>query len=376
MSESKRILCVDDEPMNLDILEYTLKPEYHTLMASSGEEAIEMAARLQPDLILLDIMMPGLDGYETCRQLRDIPILRHTKIVLVSARAQIEDRLRGYEVGADDYLTKPFDDEELLAKIRVYMRLKSAEEQEQLRGDILSLLSHETRTPLNSIIPAARLLVEDEELTEEDKKKFAGWILDGAERLNALLDKSMRLCEYRSNYTYKNPTSVDLLEVIRRLVRRNEHIRFEPDESQSSIPLSGSESELEWALEAVLDNALRFDPDGEATIQLSPSEDSVVVQVLDKGPGIEPTLLPHIFQGFVPRNVIHHEAGHYLSLALCSEILRAHGGGIEIGSNEGGGTVVSLWVPLRQAPKSAPGEPRSARGDDPPPQSSRPRPLT
>jgi len=123
-----RILVVDDNETNRLILTEILADGFELYVASSGEECLGIAVEVEPDLVLLDIMMPGIDGYETCRRLRQIPELRYTKVIMVSAKAMLSERLRGYEAGADDYVTKPFDDAEMLSKIRVFLRLKSTEE--------------------------------------------------------------------------------------------------------------------------------------------------------------------------------------------------------------------------------------------------------
>jgi CheY-like chemotaxis protein len=147
MQRQDRILIVDNNPVNVAILEEMLGEGCHLATAASGEEALALTSDFRPDLILLDIMMPGIDGYETCRRIRATPALRHTKIIMVSAKALVAERLQEYEAGADDYVTKPFEEEELLAKVRVYLRLKSIEEVDQLKYDILH---HSARSGTNA----------------------------------------------------------------------------------------------------------------------------------------------------------------------------------------------------------------------------------
>jgi len=125
---SYKILIVDDEPINISLLEDILKEENYTVQsASSGEDALKILPEYEPDLILLDILMSGMNGYEVCKNIRANEQFRLIKIIMVSAMAMLKERLKGYEVGADDYITKPFKKEELLAKIRVVMRLKETE---------------------------------------------------------------------------------------------------------------------------------------------------------------------------------------------------------------------------------------------------------
>ena len=144
---NRKILIVDDVPMNLEILEELLEDEFHLKSASSGEEALKVAPEYRPDLVLLDIMMPGIDGLDTCRRMRENSILKQTKIIMVSAKALVSERLEGYEVGADDYITKPFNKHEFMAKIKVYLRLVRVEENDRLKNELLDMLCNETGNP-------------------------------------------------------------------------------------------------------------------------------------------------------------------------------------------------------------------------------------
>jgi CheY-like chemotaxis protein len=115
---NQRVLVVDDNEINLAIVEEMLDGEYDVRTARSGEEALRLALQFEPRVILLDVMMPDLDGYETCQLLRSHPDLRGVRIIMVSAKAMPSERQAGYAAGADDYITKPFDDAELLSKLR------------------------------------------------------------------------------------------------------------------------------------------------------------------------------------------------------------------------------------------------------------------
>ncbi len=120
----RRILIVDDHPTNVAVLQELLEDEYELETASSGEECLEKVREFGPDVILLDLMMPGIDGYETCRRIKSAPYGELSQVVLVSAKATAESRVEGYKAGADDYIIKPFDHDELLAKVRVQFRMR------------------------------------------------------------------------------------------------------------------------------------------------------------------------------------------------------------------------------------------------------------
>jgi CheY-like chemotaxis protein len=118
MKLPRNILVVDDNPNNRDVYHEILEPDYCVLDASDGWEALDIAAELEPRIVLLDVMLPIMDGYQVCRQMRQIPSMRSARIIMVSAKAMPSECTAGLEAGADDYLTKPFEDSELLAMIR------------------------------------------------------------------------------------------------------------------------------------------------------------------------------------------------------------------------------------------------------------------
>ena len=120
-AQKKKILAVDDNPDNTTIVEELFHEDYDLRTAATGEQALEIALDFQPDLILLDIMLPDMDGLEVCRRLREYPSLSHTKIIMVTAKRGLEDKVIGYEVGANDYITKPFEEENILESVAFFL---------------------------------------------------------------------------------------------------------------------------------------------------------------------------------------------------------------------------------------------------------------
>ncbi|OHB74702.1 MAG: hypothetical protein A2Z25_19045 [Planctomycetes bacterium RBG_16_55_9] len=121
MQEKKRILAVDDNPDNNAIIEELFGDHYDLRTATTGEEALQIAHNFRPDIVLLDIMMPGMDGYEVCRRLREHPSLSETKILMVTAKGALEDRMKGYEAGANDFITKPFEEDDILESVEFFL---------------------------------------------------------------------------------------------------------------------------------------------------------------------------------------------------------------------------------------------------------------
>jgi putative two-component system response regulator len=123
VQKKKKILSVDDDPNNNEIIQEILGDDYELRIATTGEEALEIAEDFKPDLILLDVMMPGIDGYETCRRIRENAELRNTEIIMVSAKDSVEDKVRGYGANTFEYITKPFSEQVLKRNVKVSLFL-------------------------------------------------------------------------------------------------------------------------------------------------------------------------------------------------------------------------------------------------------------
>ena len=351
MSRKHRILAVDDNPTNLVILEELLGDDYDIRTATTGEEALLCAPAFRPDLILLDIMMPGMDGYETCRRLRVEPDLRHTKIVMVSAKAMASERLKGYEAGADDYITKPFDVTEMLAKVQVYVRLKTVEEVDALKTSVLSLLSHETNTPLHGIIFSAGMLKE-EDVSCEERFECAEIILASAMRLQSFFEKVSKLSALKAQTVQMDIREGDISAVARDAVcemaalAEERNIRIEEQLTETAVAPFDS-AQIKEVIKTILDNALRFSPDnGCVQLQTTRAGDTISLSVTDQGPGIAPDIISAIFEGFHSTHIRHHSGGHSLSLAIARHILHAHQGTISVSSTPGSNTTFTVQLPV------------------------------
>ena len=191
MQEKRKILAVDDNPTNLAVFEELLGSQYDLLTVSTGQDALKLAEEFRPDLILLDIMMSGIDGYEVCRRIRMNSSLRYTRIIIVSAKAMVSERLEGYQAGADDYLTKPYDAEELLAKVHAHLRLKPIKAIQQTEQNLLNTLYGKTNALLNSLIELAETLKSDENIAIDKRKRLAEKLYSSVKELQSLFEEAV-----------------------------------------------------------------------------------------------------------------------------------------------------------------------------------------
>ncbi len=351
MSNENKILIVDDEPVIRIMMEQLLLGDGYVLKSvSSGDEALEVLPSFDPDIILLDIQMPGLDGYDVCTKIRADEQYHFTKIIMVSGCAQVEERLKGYSVGADDYLAKPFDDQELLAKVKVYTRLKRREEIDQVKGDLLTLLTHETRTPINGILGCADILLNDKSLNDE-QLEFVRMISMASTQLHGFLENCLLLSKLKAGVELvKSNESVNvILSAVCDLIEKQyeDKCHFEVD-IEPRLILFADWQLLKSAFQFVLDNSAKYSPDGEV-VKVVATCDEKWCQIIidDKGVGVDAQRRQNIFDEFSIQDVTHHQKGQGISLAITSRICNCHGGKIEALDNPiGKGARFILTIPV------------------------------
>lgn len=353
MQQPGKILAVDDNPVNMTILR-SVFADYDLQTAESGSSALEAAARFRPDLVLLDIMMPDMDGYETCRRIRSDGTLQHTKIILVSTKGSLEERLAGYQAGADDYLTKPFAVDELSAKVRVYLKLKSVEEIEAIKDRMIEVLQHSSRAPLNNIISYAEMLADEGFSDDAVRGAALKIILRHARRLHRLLDKGGLLAGMKSGKHVFEFVPGDLSAVIRQALAE-----VAPQMLEKNITVQGTiprrcestfdEKYVLFVVRSLLENAVRYSrPGGTVEVDLSSGDEGAVLTVVDHGEGISSDLLPRIFEPFGNPEASLYNRGDGLSLAIAQQIALAHDARLQASGDEMHGATFTFVLPLRE----------------------------
>lgn len=300
------VLAVDDTPGNLRVLVEALSAaNLEVLVATDGLSAIDTAKYSKPDLILLDVLMPGIDGYETCERLKRDEATARIPIIFMTALCETEEKVRAFEVGAVDYITKPFEQAELLARVNTHLtisrlrqdlekRNRELQDLNRLKNEFMGMAAHDVRNPLASVLACAELIETVIDVSPPEKTKMLiGQISTSARRINAIITNLLDVNAIDSGERRLHLTPADFQPIVERVVDQNSHkarskeieIVLEP----SPAPLAGiiDETAAEQVLDNLVSNAVKYSPPGtRVTVRVLSGEDCVAVAVQDQGPGI------------------------------------------------------------------------------------------
>lgn len=366
-SVKSTILVVEDDlSMLAGVKEMLQFAGYEVITAEDGLAGLRALQQTRPDLIISDIMMPGMDGYEFLRKVRENPKWLDIPIIFLTAKGEKADIRLGKQLGVDDYLTKPFDTEDLLvaveAKLKRSRELQAVAEDRltQLRRGILDTLSHELRTPLTLIHGYAELISEETGLGAEELKSFLRGLRTGSERLNRLVEDLLLLISLetgemaedfaRRQQRVSTEAIVRQVALIYRseLSRRGSPLRLTVELPESLPEVMGDMEYLVDALSRLVDNAIKFSKPEGGEIRLRASQDGawVRLEVEDEGIGIPAAELPRLFQPLYQVNRKRMEQqGAGVGLAIAKGLVELHGGRIEVESEEGVGSRFSILLP-------------------------------
>jgi two-component system, sensor histidine kinase and response regulator len=362
-----RILVVDDSPDNCFLVQSLLQEEgYHIDVAENGAEALAKIDEFNPDLVLLDAMMPIMDGYEVTRRMRQNKSLPFIPILLITAYDQLSVA-RGLDIGADDFIRKPVEFDELLARVRSLLRLKhSVDERDQIarqREDFVSRLTHDLRTPLVAADRMMSLLTQGAmgELSTEVEEA-----LDVMARSNGnlltLVNTLLEVYRYEAGRKTLNFTSVNLPTLAHEVVEELSPLAIHKDLHLELVKLTdldqplivqGDRLELRRVLTNLVGNAIKFTDNGSVKVLLSAGQSKpnaaggvrplVQLAVQDTGPGIPPQEHSTLFESFTQGQ--HKRSGSGLGLHLSRRIMEAHEGTIGLTSEVGRGSTFIVALP-------------------------------
>lgn len=392
---AKTILAIDDNSFNIVMLEGHLKAEGFTLVsASSGEDGIVMAADIMPDLILLDVLMDGIDGFETCMRLKADPKTAHIPVIFITALDNIEDKIRGFETGGVDYVTKPFQHEELIARLRTHLTIRYLQEQleasnrileqrvaertasleaanrelerardaaeaaSRAKTEFLNNISHELRTPLNPVI-AVTDLMKDTQL-DAQQQSYMEMVEESAHELLHIINDLIELSNLEAQdiepekYPF-SPASVindAYAKINRRVLSAGLSLKVSIADNLPDS-LKGNPDLLLRVLLRLLDNAVKFTNEGEIIAAVEPLESDdknqwICFSVKDTGVGISPDRLQKIFQDFTQADgsARRRYGGLGLGLTMARKLVDLMGGKITAESTKGQGSTFHVTLPF------------------------------
>lgn len=370
-SKDPLILAVDDTEDNLDLLEFSLKRKPVELVrATSGKECLRVAAEKSPDVILLDIQMPEMDGFETLKHLRANPLTAKIPVIFLTAHRKDADSIeKGLLMGAEEYLTKPIDTDELLVRTRTLVRLKRAEaELEQTKADFTAMLVHDLRSPLAGIKDVMEFIRELEKTKEpmmEEHFALMKASQESAERMLQLISDLLDVSKYEAGKIQLQKEPMQITSVIDGICKQME-FQFRQKqvdlvtEYAKNIPEAAADSgKIVQVIVNLLSNALKFTTSGgsvtikvDSGVQQLPGETEsrqvVGVTVRDTGMGIRADEVPMLFERYKQISTAKktRQKGTGLGLTICKLVVEAHGGRISAKSEEGKYTEIHFDLPV------------------------------
>jgi CheY-like chemotaxis protein len=356
MQVQGKILTVDDDPNNITIVEELLEDNYDLKTATSGEQALEIAKDFRPDIILLDIMMPGMNGYEVCRRLREHYTSEHTKIIMVSARAMISERLEGYEVGADDYITKPFDGDEFLAKILLYMDLKRVKKMDRMWREATTKTIDELRIPVvvakNIISKATANIFGEIKPHLHHQLEIANDCMDSIESIMSnfydISDIHGPKVEFQRTLFSIQSVVLEVIDMLKPKAASRKTC-MSTDMPAEELSVNADRQKIVKILENLIGGAIRGNHEGNSiNVRVKSLEDKIGVDVEVTRTGIESSKADESFDRFdqLEKNVAPGRQGKGLALSVIQRLAELQGGRIYVRNRSEGGTVFSFEMPI------------------------------
>jgi len=334
------ILVVDDTEANIDMLLAILK-EYDVIPATSGEDALSLLEEEKVDLVLLDIIMPEIDGFEVCRQIKNSPDITDTPVIFITARDDEESIEKAYKIGGVDYITKPFRPRELMARVKIHLHLQHTkrllQKQVESQQELLHVLCHDLSNPLGAIESYSQYLIEfpqDQEIIKDiiSASQDGMNIIDLTRRLMATEEKDMKI--YPVNLKFSFEQSMATLKV--KLDKKK--IKLKLDIPDNIMVMAEEISLVNTVFNNLITNAIKFSkPDASINIFLEKREPQTVCLIIqDSGIGIPEDLLNNLFDvtKTTNRTGTNGEKGTGFGMPLVKKFMEKYGGNIHVHSKD------------------------------------------
>ena len=360
-----KILVIEDEQYIRENISEMLEAENFTVIeAENGKQGVDLARKNIPDLVLCDVMMPELDGYYVLSELRSAASTQTVPFIFLTAKTTKEDMRIGMDLGADDYLTKPFTRDELLGAIttriikQVAVERESQAKLDKLRNSISHSLPHEFRTPLNGIIGLSRLLIEDfDTISKEEALELLEEIYFSGQRLHRLtqnfllyakliqIENNPRRFKMLKELKEEAQTEEIITEVARQKARElNREVDLYLDLCLAKVPISLTK--IKKVVEEVIDNAFKFSQSGTSVqVKSSQYDNAFHLFVIDHGRGMTTNQISQLGAYVQFERNMYEQQGSGLGLTIAKLMVELHGGSLEIESTPGKYTSVHISFP-------------------------------
>ncbi len=377
MNTNASILIIDDIPQNIQVLGSFLSTHnYNISFATSAKEALNLLNENQYDLLLLDVMMPEINGYDLCKILKANPDFKDIPIIFITAKSDSESIITGFQLGGIDYITKPFNSHELLARVETHLKLRhqsklledvnlALEEQVKIRtvelekanqrlllidktkSDFLQLISHELRTPISGINILADLLLL--KLNNSDYRHYIESIKLSSEKLIEFSELALLITTLSHD---KSQLDIEPF-VVDKIIENNienfysiiqeKNIQLEI-RGERNIELKGDQKLINKCFAIVIDNGLKYcQTCGHFQIEVTTTNTEIIFKFIDDGDGFTKDQLISIFEPFSIKDINHHQQGFGLSLNALKIIIEAHEGSVRISNNiHSSGAIVEI----------------------------------
>jgi len=365
-TDAPTILVIDDNPGNLRVLlRYLDDAGFETLAAEDSESAFELLDYILPNLILLDVMMPEIDGFETCQQLKADERTKDIPVIFMTALNDTPSKVRGFEVGAVDYVTKPVQYEELLARVNTHLRIldlnRKLTKANADKDKFFSIVAHDLKAPFMPLLGMSQLLVEMVDMTSTSHiKEMAESLNRSAHKVYNLLDNLLQWSRIQMGRMPYQPTALNLFQLTDKVVELLQEVAVTKNIAIrntiiETVYIQADRNMLAMIIRNLVSNALKFTPTaGQITISANPAdiqEGFIKIAVTDTGIGISDEDKAKLFRLDVQHSTLGtaEETGTGLGLIMCQEMVKLHEGTIGIETVLGQGSTFWFTMPITSA---------------------------
>ncbi len=379
MKKKDVILVVDDQPNNLKVIAGTLSGEYAISFANNGKNALKMLEKQLPNLILLDIMMPEMDGFEVCKRIKKNFKAKDIPVVFLTAKTDLDDIIKGFSCGAVDYITKPFSPEEMKIRVKNHLNLFHAkneinrmfqkllisekelknlnlklEKSNNEKDKFFSIIAHDLRSPFTAINGLSELLLK--KIKNNDLKgieQYSELILQSSQKSLGLLSNLMSWAQSQTGRLELSPEYLSIAALVNETMAlfsdaTNHKSLVLTNNVSPNIQALADKDMISTVLRNLIANAVKFTPPGGSiTITAESKQGEVITFISDTGIGMNNEIIKNLFRldKNTGRSGTGGETSTGLGLVLCKEFIEKHGGNIRVESKEGFGSVFSFSLP-------------------------------